>query len=213
MFSLKPEILFNSIRDGAVDRTSNPTRYPDDFFRSLTPIFLIRHPALVIPSYYKQQRDTLHLEASDECLTAFTTQRFTRLVFDVFRAKAGSDEPPLVIDAKDLVHETMLTMEKLCERLGLDPNGVQYNWSPVPPDQWPNMPMSELGMLFFTDLWGSGRVYGSGEKAMEDTLDLDHETKKWSDEFGEDTAKHLRRLVDEDMPHYEYMKQFKITAF
>lgn len=47
---------------------------------------------------------------------------------------------------------------------------------------------------------------------MEDTLDLDDETKKWSDEFGEHTAMHLRRLVDEDMPHYEYMKQFKITA-
>lgn len=46
----------------------------------------------------------------------------------------------------------------------LTESSVQYNWSPVPPDQWTNMPMSELGMLFFTDLWGSGRVYGSGER-------------------------------------------------
>lgn len=123
MFSLKPQILFDSVRNGTVGCTSNPTRYPDDFFWSLTPIFLIRHPALVIPSYYKQQKDTLHLGASDECLNVFTTQRFTRLVFDVFKAKAGNDRSLLVIDAEDLVHETMMTMEKLCESLGLDPNG------------------------------------------------------------------------------------------
>lgn len=166
MFSLQSEILLSLIRGGGgeVDRRTNPTRYPDDFFWSLTPIFLIRHPALSIPSYFKQQKEALHLEASDECFAVFTTQSFTRLVFDVFKLKTEAGKAPLVVDAKELIHETMLTMEKLCELLALDPNGVQYNWSPVPPDQWPNMPMAELGMLFFTDLWRSGRVYGSGEK-------------------------------------------------
>ena len=33
---------------------------------------------------------------------------------------------------------------------------------------------------------------------------------KWRKEFGEDVAKALRRKVEEEIPHYEYLRHFKL---
>lgn len=41
-------------------------------------------------------------------------------------------------------------------------------------------------------------------------VDVDTEQVKWVEEFGEEVAKGMRKLVDEDMEDYEFLKSKKL---
>ena len=43
-------------------------------------------------------------------------------------------------------------------------------------------------------------------------INLDHEIPKWRAEFGDSTAMALKRKVLEEMPHYEYLKHFRLPV-
>lgn len=43
-------------------------------------------------------------------------------------------------------------------------------------------------------------------------MDLDEEQRKWEAEFGVEDAKTLRRLVDADMPTYEYLREHSLLS-
>lgn len=38
------------------------------------------------------------------------------------------------------------------------------------------------------------------------------ENQEWTDKFGAEAQKVIRKTVDENIPHYEYLKQFAIKA-
>ncbi len=42
------------------------------------------------------------------------------------------------------------------------------------------------------------------------TISVDVEMPKWRAEFGEEVANALRRKVYEELPHYEYLRKFKL---
>lgn len=52
-------------KDSEVRISNNPTLLPDDFMLSFAPIFLIRHPALVFPSWYKMGHNTFGADIDD----------------------------------------------------------------------------------------------------------------------------------------------------
>ena len=38
------------------------------------------------------------------------------------------------------------------------------------------------------------------------------ENEQWREKFGDDASKLIRKLVDENIPHYEYLKQFAVKV-
>lgn len=43
-------------------------------------------------------------------------------------------------------------------------------------------------------------------------MDLDAMQQSWTEEFGSESAQILRRLVDTEVEHYEYLMKFKLRA-
>jgi len=39
---------------------------------------------------------------------------------------------------------------------------------------------------------------------------VESENAEWTEKFGADAAKAIRSAVDANIPHYEYLKQFKL---
>lgn len=55
-------------------------------------------------------------------------------MYDYFKGQLGI-EPPIV-DSEDYIYRTTAVMGKLCERYGLDPDGVRYTCDSVPEEYW-----------------------------------------------------------------------------
>lgn len=41
---------------------------------------------------------------------------------------------------------------------------------------------------------------------------VEAENAEWRDKYGADAAKMIRTVVDENIPHYEYLKQFALKV-
>ncbi|KAK5958284.1 hypothetical protein OHC33_000126 [Knufia fluminis] len=199
---------------------ANPTAFTTPFLDSVTPIFLIRHPTLSIPSFYRKQRDILHNAATDASFRILTSLEWTRLVFDSYLRRRGlpvsvSEDPdvtaypaeqvPLLIESVDLIYHTQAVAERVCDYVGIDKGGVQYEWEPTPEEEWPP---SALARAFFQDMLESTGIQRA-EKPAEMGIDLDRLTAEWTEEFDEETARTLRGLVEREIPNYEYLRRFK----
>ncbi|KAI0123276.1 hypothetical protein BJ170DRAFT_104400 [Xylariales sp. AK1849] len=223
--TLQPRLIKASITHG-LDRSilpeelpGNPTMLTWDFFSGITPIILIRHPALVVPSYYRAEKAVFCLDADDEDFAAMTSLRWARILFDAHNESwkaansdgaVNSSKCPIIVDALDVIHNTEELLPKLCELIRIDPAGIQYHWDPVPRDQWPQDPIMRG---FFKDMLSSSEVQrGSTRKPEEEYMNLDTKTTEWVEEFGTETARSLRRRVDEEMTNYQYLRQFKLSV-
>ncbi|KAK5163702.1 uncharacterized protein LTR77_010375 [Saxophila tyrrhenica] len=202
---LQPEMISGLIsgetgsHDGS--KHTNISVMPDDFLDTLTPVFLIRHPALMIPSWYRAQRLTLQEEVSDESFRVFSSLKWARMMFELVRFRSGRS--PLVLNGEDLVARPDMIVQEVCRTLDLDPKQVQLQWKPVPKDELDAADF--MRRHFFGDLMTSDRIKTGQAKQ---TVDLDEEERSWSAEFGVEAATTLRRLVDENMEHYDYLNQY-----
>ncbi|KAK3707707.1 hypothetical protein LTR37_011884 [Vermiconidia calcicola] len=210
----------------------NATCFSTEFLDSVTPIFLIRHPALSMPSFYRKAKTISYNEVDEEVFRLTTTYFWSRAIFDsyVLRSKTGTasngiyvtnGEPshirtpnegsctPIVIDAADVIYNTEATVAALCRRLQIDYDGVQLTWDPVPEAERP----ADLVMQhYLADLQNSRGIERRSDKPAEECMNLDKVQLGWATEFGEETAKSLRSLVDVEIPNYEYLYQFKLKA-
>ncbi|KAK5120376.1 hypothetical protein LTR85_006315 [Meristemomyces frigidus] len=225
---IRKEVILRWLRQTSSLRAGeNPTVFTEAFMDSLTPILLIRHPALVIPSWYRKQKPLLRQAVHDEDFRVCTTLAWSRMVFDYYRYQArqghtnstaagdlhatedGLPGTLIVVDAEDITHNTKPTMEKLCSILHLDPQGVQYLWDPVPDEEIPDDPMRRA---FFMDIMKSTGVQQQAKNTAGQQLSLETEMAKWQVEFGEEDAAMLRALVVAEMPNFEYLRQYKISV-
>jgi len=146
----------------------NPTAFSTGFLDNITPIFLVRHPALSIVSFYRKQIDILRSAAEDEDFRILTSLEWTRLVFDSYLRRRGlpvntspdiagfpKDHLPLLIESIDVIYNTQAVAEKVCDYVGIDKDGVQYKWDPTPEEQWPP---SALARAFFQDMLKSSGI-------------------------------------------------------
>jgi hypothetical protein len=111
---------------------ANPTVLSNDFLKTLSPVILIRHPAKIIPSFYRVSKATHGIMVFDEDFPVYASLRWPRLIFDWYEeyysiSKIG--QRPIVIDAGDLINDSRNIAEKLCVVTGLDPKYVQYSWA------------------------------------------------------------------------------------
>ena len=161
--TLKQEILIDNISDSCKKPASpprgqlrNPTWIPDDLYASISPLILIRHPARMIPSFYRTQVDVFKLQTTDEDFAIYATLRWVRIIFDSYRELYSENDDladpysdcntnrtkgkkiwPLVVDAEDVVYSTQAIVLKLCDIWNIDSSGVQYSWRAVPREERP----------------------------------------------------------------------------
>ncbi|RMY76058.1 hypothetical protein D0863_02176 [Hortaea werneckii] len=190
----------------------NPTYLPESLLATLTPILLIRHPALTIPSSWRTESKIKNLSIEDEDFYLLTTNRWSRdLLTYLLHQSATSDNSswrkPIVIDAYDVVHRTAQLTGKLCGELGLDAAGVQEKWRKLPREEWPG---HSVVVAYTRDLLGSGGVERGVGKPLEENFDIEVETEKWKGEFGEEVGMKLRECVEAEMADYEYLRSFKM---
>ncbi|KAF7192415.1 hypothetical protein HII31_06447 [Pseudocercospora fuligena] len=184
-------------------KKTNPTLFPDSFLKTWRPIFLIRHPALSFESWYRAESGARDVDIFDKSWAFYTTFQYSRRLHDWYLSNAtDSASMPIVIDADDMIEDPS-TINKLCGMLGMDQQYVVREWDAIeaPKDAKPRE------LKFMSGYWNSTSIDKS--KTSRD-MDLDAKYSLWLDEFGANVGSELRRLVEEAMPDYEYMKSKKI---
>lgn len=215
-FALRPQLKYQSntlhrpylpptrpplLLDGKSASSTSPLFLPDEFLSGTNLIFLIRHPALMIPSYLR-----VISEGIESISMADATLRWSRMVYDWYCQRADeagrleADPFPIIIDAADFMTDPSI-LRKLCTLTGLDPEKVAYNWPAATEEQkagW--LPVSVKMERTLHDSEGLVR-----EKVVKE-VDLEGEVEKWKGEFGEETAEKMERIVRGEMVHYEYLR-------
>lgn len=196
------------------DDDGNPTVLPTQFLRSVTPIFLIRHPALVFESILRVSGPTMGARIDDEEFPIEASLRWLRILHDWFAAESaaaagsGTRRPIIVLNADEIMIRPAV-VQRLCEQLGLDPTGVRFEWDPVPPSIIQGQ--SAYQQHFFSTIQSSGGVRLDKHSAPHgQALDLDDMTATWQERFGLATAAALRSFVDAAMPDYEYLCRLEL---
>lgn len=152
----------------------NPTCLPDDFLATLTPIVLIRHPALTIPSSWRTESNIKKLQIEDEDFWLLTTYKWSRLLFDHLHRNSAEGPAPVVVDAYDVVHNTDKLASMLCKKFDLDLQAVQQTWEKLPKEQWPD---HSVVVGYTKDLLASNGVQrGSGVVSRADAATVRYGT-------------------------------------
>lgn len=135
---LQQDLILNAIRsDPSAEPSevkSNPTCIPDQILESFTPIFVIRRPILMVDSLYRCQLPVMGQLPTDEDFDVMGTFRFTRILFDYFKSKGST---PALVEAVDFIYNNKPTMDKLCSKIGIDPEGIKDTWDPIPEEYFP----------------------------------------------------------------------------
>ncbi|KAL1592870.1 hypothetical protein SLS60_011287 [Paraconiothyrium brasiliense] len=124
----------------------------------------------------------------------------TSHLFDLLRSQ---NRTPLVIDADDLLFHTDRVTRALSDSLNLDASLLSEHWDVMPEEQRPKDPVMRAWMATFHASTGIERP----EK--EDEKDVEVAYGRWKEKWGEDVAKCLKGLAEENLIHYEYLTRFK----
>lgn len=187
----------------------NPTVLPDYFMHTVYPVILIRHPALMIPSYYRISKEAHGATVDDEDFPINVTFRWSRLIFDYYRTINGADKPGIqatVLDSSRMLGNPEEVMTKVCEAAGLDAGQLQFQWTQVLEEQ--KGKVSEGTMAFRRDFLLSTGV--ERKEGVEKEVSLEREVEKWEEEFGWEVAGVLRGFVEGTMEDYLYLRQFAL---
>ena len=211
-----------SYGDSRTFSSNNITVFPDEYLRTWNLVFLIRHPALMFPSYHrammKMGLQSMPLDWMERVMTLNTTLRWTRMLYD-WSLEQG--HTPYLLDAHDVITNPMVLV-RFCELTGLDAVKLRFEWdeksdhpSPANTNNSSSTTRSyELRNLAREEIMLSTLLHSSGvikEKAPEN-IDVAAELHKWKDEFGDEVAMMIDRAVQESMPHYEYLKERRLRV-
>lgn len=122
----------------------NPTVLPDQYLKSWTPIFLIRHPALAFPSHCRKlleyDKPAVAGIGKGRSVSLTMTLRWSRVLFDWYATlhRDGSEcaaDPyasisPIILDADDLIEQPKI-VERLAEVMGMDVASLRFSWAPA----------------------------------------------------------------------------------
>jgi hypothetical protein len=188
----------------------NLTFLPDEFLRTWHPTFLIRHPALMLPSLFRTAQIDIELDGvrriKKEPYEVETTMRWIRTLHDFYLNHFGKGSQwPLVLDADDvMMHPELMT--KYAGLVELDPDKLRFSWDKASQEHVAKLRSAEKSMYsFFNASTGvdKGRMAGS--------IDITAEAKKWRSEFGEEGGEKLERWVLDAMHDYEYLRARRLT--
>lgn len=210
----------------------NPTVLPKDLLATYHFIFLIRHPKYSIPSYYRCVLPPLDkLTGWDYLRKDEAGYSELRELFDYLR-KEGLVGPKsagrasetngingvngsaqgveiCVVDADDLLDNPSGMIEAVCKTTGIDYKPEMLVWD-TEEDQALAKREFEKWKGFHEDAIDSTELRARTHKKAHTTKEQDDAA--WKEKYGEDGAKFIRETVDENLEHYEYLKQFAIKV-
>ncbi|KAM3559654.1 hypothetical protein ARSEF4850_004024 [Beauveria asiatica] len=191
---------------------TNPTLLSDEMLLSFVPLFLIRHPALVVDSWYRVHG---HPPAAALPVPYLWDVQLTRALFDWYTAAAASSSAsataastnillgrkgyPIVVDADDLLQGD--TLQRLARTIGMDPAQILQKWETQSTDSWP-----PYDRPFIKDLWSST---GIDTTKSAKGLDLEAKFKSWNELYGVEIGKTLTDLTNNQMEGYLWLKSRK----
>ncbi|KAM0669279.1 hypothetical protein MY8738_004311 [Beauveria namnaoensis] len=205
---------------------TNPTMLTDAYLVSFVPIFLIRHPALMVDSWFRASTRAGH--PPDPCLTTRARGRglgLARELYDWYAARllttATSDESrsrsrsssspptpptpgckgvPIVVDADDVLEGD--TVPRLTAVIGMDPAQVLRGWEA----------QSTEGMVPLDKSYMQGICDSTGIDTSKSArrLDIDAMYRSWRETYGHEVAEYMVKVTESNLPDYEYMKSKKM---
>lgn len=202
---------------GSTWSDQNFTVLPDEFLQTWLPTFLIRHPALAFPSYY---RAVVKIEGNEGAAAdhygsfKMISIKGSRQLYDLYvqwRHKLPSsadkrDVWPIVLDADDVISSPD-TMTLYCHMLNMDSEKLRFSWDALKQNELLQMAPSQQVMRS-TLLQSTGVVRAKAQSA----IDIDEETEKWKTEFGAAAAQLIAKMVCEAMPDYEYLRAKRLRV-
>jgi hypothetical protein len=217
-FMLRPEVESNFLfHDDKTyeDLGNNPTCIPDTFLAKIRPTFLIRHPALVIPSL---MRVALDLEGMEIVLTRSSENSMRiegsyhwhvalyRYLLNLpscpYTTGVAGVTYPIILDASDLSKPDL--MSKYARVVGLDWARLQFKWESAHSEK---VGKTEARMKD-TILQSEGVVMEKlGGFAK---VDIEENEKIWKREFGEILGTRVARLVRDATPDYEWLAERRL---
>jgi len=196
---------------------------PDDLLCLLAILlspFLIRHPRRGIPSFYRCCVPPL-----DEVTGFFNYMPneagYVELVrlFDYLREQKvvgpsmpGDTERPdgeisiTVIDADDLLDKPKEVIEAFCRETGLEYTPDMLHWDDPENQKYVSDAFAKW-IGFHNDAINSTQLTA---RTHHKTVTEESENEEWRQKYGEEAQKIIRHSVDENIPHYDYLKSFAI---
>ncbi|KAK7398689.1 hypothetical protein QQX98_011931 [Neonectria punicea] len=182
----------------------NLTILPDEFLKTWNPTFLIRHPAMVLPSLFRTCLSDIEIDgfkrAKKEPMAPEVTMKWFRTLYDFYTVHfEGDSHWPIVLDADDVMTNPAL-VSKYSELAGLDPSKVRFSWETASEDKLKKLHAAEQRMLSTinaTDRIDNSKVAGD--------VNIDEEAVKWRAEFGEEGGRRLEHWVRNAMPDYHFL--------
>ncbi|KAM0666418.1 hypothetical protein ACQRIT_005177 [Beauveria bassiana] len=204
----KPTDIAPSV--GGRAEPANPTVLPLAVLGKFHFTFLIRHPRRSIPSYWRcclpplSDRNGFPYFLPSEA----GYEELVRL-FDYLLESGVTDKEHLtVLDADDLLDNPEDTIRLFCERTGIDYSPAMLEWS------------AEDGQIatekfakfdgFHDDCLRTTRLEGRSHAQKISTVES--EDAEWTKKYGPEAQKIIRQTVNDNIPYYEYLKQFTIKA-
>lgn len=188
---------------GTMRSEGNETVFSDEFLRTWSPTFLIRHPALVFPSNYRTLFDLHGAEAAKEAYHAIEmTMRWSRNLYEWYTTHCPPNTPfPVILDADDIMLNPSL-VRRYASLLGLDTEKLRFEWSPANEEEMGKMGRAARRMVT-TIAASEGVVEGKTGVG----IDIGAEAEKWRSEFGQEEGNRIEKWVGDAMSDYEYMRE------
>ncbi|KAF3492355.1 uncharacterized protein GIQ15_01872 [Arthroderma uncinatum] len=209
----------------AVRTPGNHTIFSDEFLLTWKPVFLIRHPALMFPSFYrcmddfrKMSKEDINtagsLEVNKPDLPIYMSLHNIRSMYDWYSEQLNKAESssatqtwPIVVDADDVMaDETVVT--KLADIIGLDRASLKFTWKPVSEEDKAKK-YNPMEQRMLSSLNASNGIM---KDKLAANIDIEAEVPKWKAEFGEIDGAKMYKWVTDAMPDYEFLKARRLTA-
>ncbi|KAI1333790.1 P-loop containing nucleoside triphosphate hydrolase protein [Xylariaceae sp. FL0016] len=204
------------------DSTGNPTVLPLEILKKFKWTFLIRHPRRGIPSFYRCCVPPLdEVTGFKEFFPNEAGYVELRRLFDYLREQkmvgpslagetngASSDETPItVIDADDLLDQPEPVIRAFCREAEIPFTPDMLKWDDAENQEYvANAFAKWIG--FHNDAIESTCL--SARKHGQKVITEESENEEWRQKYGEKGMKVIRACVDENIPHYDYLKSFAI---
>ncbi|KAM0420453.1 hypothetical protein ACHAPT_011745 [Fusarium lateritium] len=189
----------------------NLTFLPDEFLKTWSPTFLIRHPAMQLPSLYRTCLTNAEMDGFSrwrkEPLDLEVTMKWFRAMYDFYVNHFGEDSNwPIVLDADDIMTSPNL-VSKYAGLAGLDQDKLRFSWDKASEEKLNSLSTMEQRML--STINASSKIDSS---KVAGKINIDDEAVKWRQEFGEDGGRKLEQWVRDAMADYSFLHSKRLRA-
>ncbi|KAI0453262.1 hypothetical protein F5B21DRAFT_515512 [Xylaria acuta] len=206
------------------DGAANPTVIPLEILKKFHWTFLIRHPRRGIPSYVRCCSPPLSETTGwDHFLPSESGYLELRRLFDYLREqglvgpsvagrgsgteKAKDEVSITVLDADDLLDHPEAAIRAFCEQTSISFSPDMLEWD----DEENQKHVADAFAKW--NGWHDDAINSKGLTARthpKKPVTEESENEEWRRKYGEEGQKIIRACVEENTPHYEYLKSFAL---